>query len=258
MKTGQDNNKNKNNCSENGADILDTGTLCKSGQPYTVRLLGAECIDEILGLQQKIIDSLPDDQKSFILPKTKEFFENHFKRGANTMIGIFCDGALIAQSIVLNPTKNHPETGMVDMKPVGKADTLSIIEGVLVDPAYRGNRLMEEMVGHWIDYAESIGRKHVIAEIAVDNPYSWGVFLDKGMTLHSTGTDPDDGTQLYNAHESIRNIRKKALSGVFNYYAKKRKKTCAANDLATQQTLLKKGYKGVAYDRKTQKLTMAK
>tara|TARA_R110002124_G_scaffold31474_6_gene106563 strand:+ start:2577 stop:3314 length:738 start_codon:yes stop_codon:yes gene_type:complete len=242
--------------SNNKNDILNMGTLCKSGQSYTVKLLDADCLDEIMGLQQKIIDSLPDDQKSFILPKSKTFFENHFKRGANTMIGIYCEGELIAQSIVLNPNAAHPETGMVDMERVDAPETLSIIEGVLVDPAYRGNRLMEEMVGHWIDYAEQIGRKHVIAEIAIDNPYSWGVFLDKGLTLHSTGTDPDDGTALYNAHESIANIRSKQLSGVFNHYAEK--KICDADDLKAQQKLLDKGFKGVAYDRKTKKLTMAK
>lgn len=241
---------------KNNNEILNIGTLCKSGQNYCVKLLDADCLDEIMGLQQKIIDSLPDDQKSFILPKSRTFFENHFKRGANTMIGIYCEGELIAQSIVLNPSAAHPETGMVDMALVDKPETLSIIEGVLVDPAFRGNRLMEEMVGHWIDYAEQIGRKHVIAEIAIDNPYSWGVFLDKGLTLHSTGTDPDDGTELYNAHESIANIRSKQLSGVFNHYAEK--KTCDAHDLDTQKELLKQGFKGVAYDRKSKKLTMAK
>lgn len=245
------NNKSKNK-------TFKTSHLEKSNTPYTVVLLNEDDIPDILALQQKVFDALPEEQKSFILPKSPEFFEQHFEKGDNAMLGIFVNGDLIAQSIILNPSQQYPSTGMVDMETVDSPETLSIIEGVLVDADYRGNNLMQKMVDHWLDYVEGIGRTHVIAEIAVDNPYSWGVFLEKGMTLHSMGTDPDDGTVLYNAHETIDNIREKELSGTFNYYAKKKQTLCDEHDLKTQKELMDKGYKGVAYNRKHQKITMAK
>lgn len=237
---------------------LGFGQLEKSGDVYEVHLLGKHDIPDILNLQQKIFNDLPEEQKSFILPKTEEFFEKHFSRGHNQMLGIYVDGKLIAQSIILNPTEEHPETGMVDMKDVDSPDKVSIIEGVLVDADYRGNHLMEKMVQYWIDYTDSIGREHVIAEIAVDNPYSWGVFLDKGLTLHSMGVDPDDGTELYNAHETVENIKDKNISGHFNYYAEKKLKTCDAQDLDQQKQLMQDGYIGTSYNRQTKKIIMAK
>ena len=90
---------------------LETGTLAKSGQDYKIVELTKQQIPEILALQSKVIGDLKPEEKSFVLPKDKEFFEKHFDTG-NDMLGIIVDGKLIAQSILLYPTKENPKTGL--------------------------------------------------------------------------------------------------------------------------------------------------
>lgn len=241
----------------NKQTVLEHGTLPRNGRPYHVQLLDDTHLGDVLRLQQKVFDDLPDDKKAYILPKDRKFFAGLAQKG-HAMLGIFSGGKLIAQSIIINPSQKHPETGMVDMPPMGRPDTMTVLEGVLVDAAHRGNKLMHKMVKHWLDIAHHNGRKHAIAEIATENMPSWSVFLDEGLTLHSIGTDPDDGTKLYNAHETIPNIRKKRLTGTFNSHAAKSWKVCKPGHLRSQKMLMKRGYKGVAYDKKRGKLLMAK
>ncbi len=243
---------------KNSSIIIKTGTLRTSDSEFLIQEIDASFIDQILQLQQDIYDSLPEENKSFILVKPKSFFENHFKSDQNKMIGIFVDNKLIAQSIILQPTIDNPSTGMVDMENIDDVESLSIIEGVLVNPEFRGNSLMEEMVTIWLDIAEKMGRKHAIAEVVTDNPFSWNVFLKKNLNIHSIGIDPDDQTKLYNMHETIDNIREKELKGPFNYHGAKPKKSCHVEDFKQQSQLMTQGYKGISYSKPDSQMLMAR
>lgn len=241
----------------NKATVLSQGTLAKNGGAYHMVLQTADHIDDILALQKTIYDDLPQSAKDFIVLKDRAFFEKHFANG-NAVIGIIHDGKLIAQAVILNPTAANPKTGMVDMNFDVAVDHISIIQGVLVHPDYRGNRLMTKIVDEWLDQSAKNKRMHVMAEVSIDNHFSWQVFLNEGLHIHSIGTDPADGTVVYNIHGEVGTLIEKRLCEDFNEVAKKTAVQCDQDNIAEQKNLLSKGYIGMAFDAVKQKLTFIK
>lgn len=226
-----------------------TGTLPKTGQSFEVTRLCAAAIDDVLALQDMIIAALAPEHKPFLLRKPRSFFESHFATGG-AILGARVDGMLIAQSIIVHPDKDRPNTGMVDMKPVGAPETLSILQGVAVHPDFRGNGLMETMVDLWLDFAAAEGREHAVAEIDARNHYSWGNFVDRGLNIVGIGIDKTDGTRVYNAHERLENIFKKRMREALDLPLGEEEQAaeCSRRDLTLQSALFSMGYVGVAHN----------
>ncbi|MBI3440284.1 MAG: GNAT family N-acetyltransferase [Proteobacteria bacterium] len=229
------------------AHILKTGTLKKTAGEYSLVLLAASHIDSILALQEVVFATLSDQSQAFLLRKDKDFFEQHFARDS-LVLGIIHDGQLVAQSVVVHPTTAHPKTGMVDMALDVPVENITVIQGVIVHPDYQGNRLMTALVDTWLELAEKQGRTHAIAEVAVDNYYSWSIFLKEGMEIDSIGEDPADGTQVYNFHAQVSPLLEKRLKPAFNKASAKNSVPSQSSDLEQQKDLLSRGYKGVSFD----------
>lgn len=226
---------------------LKVGTLKKTGGDFALVSLSAKNIGAILALQDIIFDSLSEKEQSFLLRKSREFFEKHFAAG-NIVLGAVHNGQLVAQSVVVNPTVQNPRTGMVDMVLDAQPWEVTIIQGVVVHPAYQGNCLMTEMVDAWLDIAEKQGRTHAIAEVAVGNYYSWSIFMKEGMHIHSMGVDPADGTELYNIHAEVAPLVKKRLQPDFNKASARDSIKCPHADIEAQKKLLSAGHTGVRFD----------
>ncbi|HEY6464319.1 MAG TPA: hypothetical protein VIY73_29325, partial [Polyangiaceae bacterium] len=64
----------------------------------------------------------------------------------NAFLGVVSNGQLIGQAMILHPSAQYPDSGMVDMKPAGAPETLTILQAVSVLPAGRGCGLMNQMV----------------------------------------------------------------------------------------------------------------
>jgi hypothetical protein len=221
--------------------VLATNRLRKTGEEYSLVFLSARHIGQILALQETGFAELAADERHYLIKKDRAFFEKHFAAG-NNMLGVVHDNKLVAQSIIVNPTAAHPKTGMTDIQLKMPVDTITILQGVIVDPACRGNNLMGVMVDTWLAEAEKAGRTEVISECAVENLFSWFVFLKKGLHIESIGRDPADGTGVYHLHGRL-----PSLSEAFNQSAKK-SAACAQTDMKQQKKLLAKGYKGTAFD----------
>jgi hypothetical protein len=228
-----------------GMAVLQTGQLRKTGGNYALVRLSPEHIDAILKLEDAAFAALTKEEASFLLKKDRAFFEAHFAQG-NSVLGIVHNGALIAQSVILNPSARYPKTGMADMPELAgvKAEAITIQQGVIVAPAYRGNQLMDVMVGAWVAEAQKAGKTEAISEVATGNSFSWDVYLKNGFHVESIGTDSADGTRLYNMHGHLPDLAK-----AFNAAAARKKTiSCPQGDLAQQQKLLAQGYKGVSFD----------
>jgi predicted GNAT family N-acyltransferase len=193
-------------------EILKIGILPKTGETFSVILQSMDDIEHMINLQKTVHDSLSAEEKSFLLPKSKDFFAEHFVQG-NHVIGILCNNVLIAQSIIVNPTEGHSVMAVVDI-PVQeqkaeqisvqpKAEQISILQGVVVHPDYRGNKLMNEMVGAWLTLAGQLGREHASARVHTDNQASLTVFLKEGFTVHSTTQRPNEDTFVHNLYHSV-------------------------------------------------------
>jgi len=217
------------------------GTLKTTGQTYYIGFLDLPHIPAIKAFHDHIINTLAPPEKAFLLEKSSAFFAGHFMKGhGNAVLGIVtADGQLIAQAIVLNPTQDYPETGMTDMKGQPPPETVSVLQGVGVLPEFRGNGLMQDIVHHWLDYAKSLGRENVLAEIDVHNIASWSAFLKEGLSLVSMGQDPADGTLVYNAALT------KKLSAVFNA------KATPVDAFEEHKKLFGEGRKCTGYDKKS-------
>lgn len=238
---------------QNTSGIFKTGSLIKTGQSYQIVLQTAADIDAMLALQAVVMDTLSSEEKSYLVPKDRAFFEKHFASD-NLVLGIKVDGQLVAQSVIVNPTRKNPKTGMTDMPGRLAPERVTVIQGVIVHPDFRGNRLMTRMVDAWLNIARSEGRRHAIAEVTSDNHFSWSVFMKEGLHLHSIGYDPEDAVHLYNMHASVKQLITARLHPAFNSVAPKNdlgKPTAANTDIAGQKKLLGLGFKGVARDSRT-------
>lgn len=230
---------------------LKIGKLKKSGAPYTILTLDPSDIPQILKLQDQVFDSLTADEQNFLLRKDKAFFEDHFANG-NVVLGIVSEGRLIAQSVILNPTSAHPKSGMTDMALDARPDEVTVLQGVIVHPDYRGNKLMTFMVDEWLAVANAQGRKHALAEVTTENFFSWSVFMKEGLGIHSLGCDKSDGTDLYNMYAEVAPLMEKRLSGAFNSAAEVVKVPLL--DLESQKTLTEAGFLGVAFEAANQNI----
>ena len=169
--------------------------------PDIVYLTAAD-LDDVMQLQQTVYDGLSDAEKNFILPKSRQHLTEIFNRGS-FMMGVKHEGKLVAQAIVLNPTAAHPETGMVDMRPVGTPETTSVLQGVLVHPDSRGMRLGKILCTAWIKVCRQSGRHNVMAETALPNVHSQSIFFAHHMPMVSLGIDPSDGTIVCNHYADL-------------------------------------------------------
>ena len=169
---------------------------------YHVVELTKEDIQLMLIFQQVIVDHLKDDEQSYFLEKSKGFLTEHFNKGSKA-IGFVCNGAIVGQALIVNPTQEHPKTGMTDMEEVGAPESISVIQGVGVHPLARGMNIGDKLIKAWMDVSLNDNRHNVIAETEQNNVYSWRLFVNNGLAIVSESVDPSDGAKLYNHHKVL-------------------------------------------------------
>ncbi len=221
------------------------GTIKATGKAYTVHLLDNGWVDEIHALHEAVISHLKPEEKSYVVPKTKEYFEEQFKKGG-VVVGAVLEGKLIGKAVLHEPTASDPDTGMVDMMAVATPDKMAMLQSDTIHPLFQGNGIAEKLLQARLLLALLHEREHVCSEVDVRNTASLKVYLRNGLTVHSIGTDPGDGTKVYNLHETVADA---ALKSAF-------KKAVAVNDnaglsdenledLAGIERKLKAGFRGV-------------
>lgn len=165
----------------------------------TIQFLSAADAEHMYKLQQQVYESLAQDQKGFIVPKSEGYFREHFARGKNFAIGVFVDDILVGQCLCVAPDEQFPATGMVDMAPLNcQIDKISVIQGLLVLPHYRGKGIGKLLIEQWYQACRGYGKTHLLVETAVANHHSWSLFLDAGIPIVSRGIDSEDGTCVFN------------------------------------------------------------
>lgn len=226
---------------------LKTGTLSKSGKTFCLYLLDAADAAQAASFHTHVQQQT---ESHFLVARNKENFDAHFAEG-HKVLAITVGGNIVAQTLLTLPRISDSESGMTDMELPGKLDTVAVICGVTVDPAYRGNGLQGIMTEAAIALAKQLNRQHVIAEVAVDNQASWATFLKQKMSIVSIGQDSADGTDLYNLHVTT-------LAQKFNDKSAKRTLTCSQFNLKAQKILLSLGYRAEHHDAAKQQFIFSK
>ncbi len=233
--------------------ILKTGRLEKTGEEYSLAQLSARNIDQVLALQDVAFAHLTGEENVYLAAKDRGFFEKHFDAG-NEVLGIVHNNRLIAQAIIVNPTPARPHTG-IDMQIDAPLETIAVLQGAIVDPAYRGNSLQGVLVDERLALSAKNGRTEIFSEVALSNSFSWSVLLQKGLHIACTGISPYTGAEVYV-------LRGRITSPDARFDENTGKETCAREitvcpqaDVARQKQLLAAGYKGTRFDRINRTIT---
>lgn len=244
------------------------GSLIKFGLRYYVRYMDKNDLPQNLALQDHVIDALKAIGKThYIIPKNEAYLRKLLDRG-NAIVGTFVRGQLageadrLAAHMLIVYPQTQQETGLSDpgMLPEKNLAKVTIVSNILVHQDFRGNRLMQQMLDEWLKIAASDGKHHAVAEVCLDNDFSWSVFLDCGFVIYADGHDDRDGSELVYLH--------KPLDREFLYSADPREVTVLKlfdqNDQIDPQArsrlkdLLAQGYHALDYDRNTKGLLLAK
>lgn len=212
----------------NGFRILEEGDL-----PHAVNLQQA-CISD-LGEGQTLIHEKSEDDFGVILtsPHTQ-------------MLGIWNQGALIAQAVALFPDLQNPDPEMMDILDRELAGTdpqmVTTLGGVIVHPSFKGRGLMNDLVSAWKTDAVSRGREHALAMITDTNIPSLAGFLHGGLDMIGVRPDPEDGSTVYLAHGSV-------TSGCRNSFVdaaapEGAKIMVSTWDIENRETFFEAGYRG--------------
>lgn len=230
------------------ANIISTGELPRTGGMYCLVLLSRNHVGAMLELETTVYHSLKEEQRTDIVFHDRPAFEKHFDEG-HAAIGLIHNGRLAAQSLLLLPSKQHPDIHLTDMRFGASPEKVAVLSGMRVLPEYQGNNIQKLMIGARLNVAQQNNRLHVITECAVRNRASWHNLLQDGLAIHSMGRDPGDGTELYNLYASLNPLMKKRLKPDFNKAACRKTVHVPRADLAQQEKLLAAGHKGVCYHR---------
>lgn len=167
---------------------------------YTVRILSGNDLENIMGLQQAIVDDLGEGQTK-IHVKSREDFEQKLAR-PNLMFGIFDGDRLVAQSCMTK--ENISDMPRTISRFLNSNDSYTV-EGVLVNPEYRGRGLMHHLLDYTLGVAQANGISTLHAEVDVHNPASFVSFLHKDFFIGRAYIDPSDNGETYALYHSVQN-----------------------------------------------------
>jgi hypothetical protein len=242
-----------------GFTLIESFILATEKKECSIGYLNASNTKTAHSFHAHINSSLSTTESNFFLEKDYSYFQDHLSPDTEgEIIGAIVDGKLVAQAIIHNPEPKKPDTGMVDLQRSFNALDCTVIQGIGVLPEVRGNQLAERIAQAWLKDAHRKGKVHALAEIEIRNIASWNSLIKGGLDLIEIGIDPEDGSVLYNAHALVKDAIQKPLKTEFNHHAQKDLIFCQHTDMAQQEILFGKSYKGIAFDKKTKSIIFKK
>ena len=219
--------------------VLKTGRLKKTGEEYAIVSLSDQHIDQILALRNTVYSHFDETEKVYLASKDRSFFEWHFAAGNEALGIVHNNGRLIAQALIVYPTVDSPETGL-GIQIEEPLDTVSVLQGAIVDPAFRGNSLQGVMIDERLAMANRRGRREVYTQVAIGNLPSWSSLLKKGMHMENIGVSPYTGADVYVMRGCVVSARTDFNDGAI--------KLCPQDYIGEQKELFATGYKGTGFD----------
>ena len=206
-----------------------------------IKILGEKDLAAACELEQKVFQSLPESEKSFIVPKDKEALSKLCNKQNGVIFGIYDQNnkALMASASLIMPTSKNPETSL-EAYEVIDIENAGILMGVKVDKAFRGNGLMHKLTIKREQFAREKGRFNLYSEVASKNVVSWRNLLEDGFGIvaHATIIEYGKEVGLYYLHKNLLNEFSINQSDIC--YAE-----AATDNLQVQNNLIAEGYRGI-------------
>ena len=214
--------------------MIATGFL--GDDAYEVYLLNEAHISQLMGLQQEVVDALPDQA---ILQPLDEEELRFILQGNGIMIGIFVAGKLIAFRALLEPVIDDEHLGYdIGLQTEDELKKVLYQEISNVHPNYRGfglQRTMADVIMQQVDVA----KYHVVCATVM--PGNIASMKDKfSQRMHVAALKLKYGGKL-------RYVFTKSLREADRHWTEQQ--FVSMHDTNAQQQLLKQGYIGVSMEK---------
>lgn len=186
-------------------NIADTSKVSSDLQKNSLcgNYLDSSHLSEILKLQETIVKDLEKNgTPRFVVPRSKEYFEKHLSC-PHVIFGLFAPEKdfLAAQMIFRISDKSIEDelcpSGLPEYK---KGQVLSVAQGMLVHPDFRGMRLMGILIKQWISWCEENGVDHLASRTEASHDASRNGFIKNGFYVADTIIDPLDNAKVNILH----------------------------------------------------------
>lgn len=167
-----------------------------------VVVLGQKDLEAILSLQDRVLQSLPEDQ-DFLFPKQRDEFENIINDNEKCIIGIYDGATLTSLGVIGEPLQDMQKIDLAGFPAPDRMDKLTDISTVMRDPSYSGAQNMLALLGYWTERAQELGRNHAIGIVTRFNVASWTNFFKAGLKIKQVGNDERDGVEVFMLHKNL-------------------------------------------------------
>jgi ribosomal protein S18 acetylase RimI-like enzyme len=163
------------------ASRTDVTEFDEGREHFSIRRLGFEAIPEILAVQQRACDAMPD--KSLFFPLSREELVESMHM--DTVLGAFSeDGQLAGFALFVNNRQTPRNLSADAGLPWDKTYTFDV---VVSDPAWRGYGLQRAFIDCSLEEARKGGADTILATVSPSNKYSLDNFMQKGFTVIKSG-----------------------------------------------------------------------
>ncbi|MBI1326657.1 MAG: hypothetical protein GC136_03340 [Alphaproteobacteria bacterium] len=184
-------------CAHEGLVRKFDGSALEAHEPCAIGFLNAASIDAVVALHEEVWQGLAVGEKGFMQQKPAAYFKTHFAKAGHGIVGIRHNGKLVAKSMIIAPSISEPYTWHVGVTPPAPDTQISVLQGVCVANAYRGNNFMQEMISGWKIFAAQSGKTHLVAEVEPENKHSLDNFLAAGFSAIATAIDASDNVPVH-------------------------------------------------------------
>jgi GNAT superfamily N-acetyltransferase len=185
--------------------ILGTKTISINGENKQVSIGLLNNFGELvqtINLHKFVVDSLPPEEKEFLLHKTPGYFKD-MQSNSGLTFGVKLGNKLIAKSIVSLPQNDDEDNGVKGLRLKIPNDEMAVFESDTVHPDYQGHGLAQLMHVHRKKCAWELGRKHLLAQIHFKNIKNSHIYTKRGMVLTDALLYPDDNAPIFYFHQKL-------------------------------------------------------
>ena len=221
--------------------ILGAGQLPATGESWRLRLGTVDDLEPSYDLQAHVLGSLSPQDRYYIVPKTRAHMAEYLEGIDEAALCVLeIDGQQAGQLIVRPRATAHERARHAQAFTACGNRQLGeylLVQGALIDPAWRGRHLLRLMLQALAKNAFLLGGEALLARIVPPNMPSWISFLEAGFIIAAAARDPDDERQVFYLYKEPHPA---PLTG---------DRTETAPEFKACQTLLSDGWHGTSYDR---------
>jgi hypothetical protein len=211
-------------------------------EPFLIRKLRIEDVDEMKALETEIVAELEDSDA--FAPDEKNEILDDLERGA-MIFGVFVKGKLMAYRYISFPKRTEANYGRDIGMNGSELDNVVNFTTTIVHSEYRGNRLQRKTMKHALEQLKGTEYRYLIATISPLNYYSLKNMIRSGFVIkkiklkYGKIADEIDGK-----------IRYILIRDINDDIRKKYRKTIVVNntEIDLQKNLIKNGYLGYDVD----------